>query len=255
MSIYAADDSEPPRAIEALPGVWRNRRRGPLASLHMNAAAVSSIAERIVQARRLYGADSAYVIGLFAGLEWILDGGEGDAARRQIQDRVLDLEGGKGGAAGPPPAPRAPAEAGGRGRGEGLAENSWIRGVVKWFNNDKGYGFISTAADTDVFVHWRDISSWDRSLTQGDEVEFMVTKTAKGFQAINVMKPVAGGATPAEGADNTAPAGDEGSATAQDDHDTFASTTDVRTRDASADGAAGAAHEPSPDDAPPPAAS
>ena len=50
-----------------------------------------------------------------------------------------------------------------------------------------------TDADADVFVHWRDISSWDRSLAQGDEVEFMVTKTAKGFQAINVMKPGATG--------------------------------------------------------------
>ncbi|MCC7264469.1 MAG: cold shock domain-containing protein [Candidatus Latescibacteria bacterium] len=63
-----------------------------------------------------------------------------------------------------------------------------MKGKVKWFNNDKGYGFISTESNTDVFVHWRDISSWDRSLAQGDEVEFMVTKTAKGFQAINVMK-------------------------------------------------------------------
>ena len=69
-----------------------------------------------------------------------------------------------------------------------LAENTWIKGAVKWFNNDKGYGFISTDSHVDVFVHWRDISSWDRSLTQGDEVEFMVTRTAKGFQAINVMK-------------------------------------------------------------------
>ena len=69
-----------------------------------------------------------------------------------------------------------------------LAENTWTRGIVKWFNNDKGYGFISTDSHVDVFVHWRDISSWDRTLAQDDEVEFMVTRTAKGFQAINVMK-------------------------------------------------------------------
>ncbi|HIC68782.1 MAG TPA: hypothetical protein EYO90_04550, partial [Candidatus Latescibacteria bacterium] len=71
-----------------------------------------------------------------------------------------------------------------------------MKGSVKWFNNDKGYGFISTASDTDVFVHWRDITSWDRSLGQGDEVEFMVTKTAKGFQAVNVMKKESGDAPP-----------------------------------------------------------
>ena len=52
----------------------------------------------------------------------------------------------------------------------------------------------------DVFVHWRDISSWDRSLVQGDEVEFMVTRTAKGFQAINVMK--AGGDDTGEALEN-----------------------------------------------------
>lgn len=166
-----------------------------MASLQINHGNISSIADRIVQARRLYGADSSYVIGLFTSLEWLLDGSGGESVRRQMLDRVVEVEGGK---AAPAPAQtpssrpgRAEASAP-RGRGEGLEENTWIRGAVKWFNNDKGYGFISTAADTDVFVHWRDISSWDRSLTQGDEVEFMVTKTAKGFQAINVMKPGSG---------------------------------------------------------------
>lgn len=184
-----------------------------MASLHLNAAAVSSLAERIAQARRLYGSDSAYVIGLFAGLEWVFEGGDGESTRRQIQDRVLELEGSKAGGPTPTAPSRAPTEATGRGRGEGLAENSWIRGVVKWFNNDKGYGFISTAADTDVFVHWRDISSWDRSLTQGDDVEFMVTKTAKGFQAINVMKP---GATGKAATDGSASAVDPGAAPASE---------------------------------------
>ena len=169
-----------------------------MASLQINHGNISTIADRIVQARRLYGPDSSYVIGLFSGLEWLLDGSGGEGTRRQILDRVVEIEGGK---AAPAPAqgqsPRPPRtdSASLRGRGDGLEENTWIRGAVKWFNNDKGYGFISTAADTDVFVHWRDISSWDRSLTQGDEVEFMVTKTAKGFQAINVMKPGAGEAS------------------------------------------------------------
>ena len=176
-------------------GLWEEGDR--LASLQINHGNISSIADRIVQARRLYGPDSSYVIGLFSGLEWLLDGSGGEGTRRQILDRVVEIEGGKPAPGSPQPSARPPRtdSASFRGRGDGLEENTWIRGAVKWFNNDKGYGFISTAADTDVFVHWRDISSWDRSLTQGDEVEFMVTKTAKGFQAINVMKPGVGEAS------------------------------------------------------------
>lgn len=173
-----------------------------MASLQIHQSTISSIAERIVQARRLYGADSPYVIGMFQGLDLLLADSEAAAAGQQIQNRVVNLEGDstKAGDAAPATKPSTPqskrSDAGrseaGPNAGEVLAENTWIRGAVKWFNNDKGYGFISTAADADVFVHWRDISSWDRSLTQGDEVEFMVTKTAKGFQAINVMKPGSG---------------------------------------------------------------
>lgn len=163
-----------------------------MASLQINNNVINAAAEHIVQARRLYGPDSAFVIGLFEGLDLLLAESDAASARQQIQEQVVKLEGN--------PA-KAPASGGSRGgdkakapstppvADDALAENTWIRGAVKWFNNDKGYGFISTAADADVFVHWRDISSWDRSLTQGDEVEFMVTKTAKGFQAINVMKP------------------------------------------------------------------
>lgn len=169
-----------------------------MASLQLNQNVIQTLADRIVEARRLHGPDSGYIIGLFAGLEWLLDGSDSGAARRQIIARVLDVEAGKAvgettESAPATPSARSSADNAARGKGEGLEENSWIRGAVKWFNNDKGYGFISTAADTDVFVHWRDISSWDRSLAQGDEVEFMVTKTAKGFQAINVMKPGAAG--------------------------------------------------------------
>ena len=131
-------------------------------------------------ARKLYGNDSSYAIGLMAGVEMVLDN---DGNLREIQDRVVEVESGKT----PSAKPAQESPRGGRGDSV-LVENSWTKGSVKWFNNDKGYGFISTGAETDVFVHWRDISSWDRSLSQGDEVEFMVTKTAKGFQAINVMK-------------------------------------------------------------------
>ena len=153
-------------------------------SLFLDNEAISSLATKIVQARRLYGNDSSYVIGLITGLEWLFESvDEGAKTRDLIHSRILEGESGKPVRASTESPPSSPPAA-----GESLAENTWIKGIVKWFNNDKGYGFISTDSHIDVFVHWRDISSWDRSLTQGDEVEFMVTRTAKGFQAINVMK-------------------------------------------------------------------
>lgn len=152
-------------------------------SHHIDGELLASLAERVGQARRLYGNDAAYVIGLVTGIDWLLEGVEGGARlKEQLHGRVLDPDA-------PRPAKQAvEAPVAAATNGVALAENTWIKGVVKWFNNDKGYGFISTESHVDVFVHWRDISSWDRSLTQGDEVEFMVTRTAKGFQAINVMK-------------------------------------------------------------------
>jgi len=62
-------------------------------------------------------------------------------------------------------------------------------GTVKWFNNDKGYGFISRASGEDVFVHHSAIQAEGfKSLNEGDRLEFAVTKGPKGFQAQNVVK-------------------------------------------------------------------
>ncbi len=61
------------------------------------------------------------------------------------------------------------------------------RGRVKWFNEKKGFGFISREGGNDVFVHFSAIKSDGfKSLNEGDEVEFEVSQGPKGPQATNV---------------------------------------------------------------------
>jgi cold shock protein len=63
------------------------------------------------------------------------------------------------------------------------------QGTVKWFNNDKGYGFISRASGEDVFVHHSAIQAQGyKSLNEGDQVEFEVARGPKGLQAQSVVK-------------------------------------------------------------------
>ncbi len=63
------------------------------------------------------------------------------------------------------------------------------KGTVKWFNNQKGYGFITTSEGKDVFVHHSSIQGEGyKSLTEGQAVEFDVTQGPKGEQATNVVK-------------------------------------------------------------------
>lgn len=63
------------------------------------------------------------------------------------------------------------------------------QGTVKWFNNDKGYDFISRESGDDVFVHFSAIQGEGfKSLDEGQKVSFDVEEGDRGLQAINVVK-------------------------------------------------------------------
>lgn len=63
------------------------------------------------------------------------------------------------------------------------------KGTVKWFNNQKGYGFISDEDGNDVFVHYTGLNMEGfKTLEEGQAVEFDIINGAKGPQAVNVTK-------------------------------------------------------------------
>ncbi|MCR8643879.1 cold shock domain-containing protein [Paenibacillus sp. N1-5-1-14] len=64
-----------------------------------------------------------------------------------------------------------------------------MKGKVKWFNAEKGYGFIQVDGGDDVFVHFSAIQAEGfKSLDEGQEVEFEITQGNRGPQAANVVK-------------------------------------------------------------------
>lgn len=66
-----------------------------------------------------------------------------------------------------------------------------MEGTVKWFNNDKGYGFIKCEDLDDIFVHYSAIKKDGyRTLSEGDTVNFKLVETPKGLQAIDVYEKV-----------------------------------------------------------------
>ena len=75
-----------------------------------------------------------------------------------------------------------------------------VTGLVKWFNDAKGYGFIQQdGGERDVFVHYTAIQGDGfKTLAEGQKVQFDLIEGPKGPQASNVSKPVGAAATPAE---------------------------------------------------------
>ena len=70
-----------------------------------------------------------------------------------------------------------------------IRRNKVAEGTVKWFNDSKGFGFISREDGDDVFVHFSAIAGDGfKSLQEGDKVTFEITEGAKGLQATNVQK-------------------------------------------------------------------
>ena len=74
------------------------------------------------------------------------------------------------------------------GAGPRTKKVTMTQGTVKWFNDDRGYGFIAVEGGPDVFVHFRAITGGGgrRSLAEGQKVEFDITQGQKGPQAENV---------------------------------------------------------------------
>ena len=66
-----------------------------------------------------------------------------------------------------------------------------MRGNVKWFNNEKGYGFIEYVDGEDIFVHYTAIKqNGYKTLNEGQLVQFDLVKTEKGLQAVNVSSVI-----------------------------------------------------------------
>ena len=64
-----------------------------------------------------------------------------------------------------------------------------VQGTVKWFNDSKGFGFITSEDGSDVFVHHTSIQGEGfKSLAEGDKVSFDIEKSPKGPKAVNVVK-------------------------------------------------------------------
>lgn len=68
-------------------------------------------------------------------------------------------------------------------------EEKFVNGTVKWFNTNKGFGFILSEDGQEVFVHYSDIlSEGFKNLSEGEKVSFIITDNGKGLRAAKVTK-------------------------------------------------------------------
>ena len=97
-----------------------------------------------------------------------------------------------------------------------------VKGVVKWFNDAKGFGFIEHTSGKDVFVHYSVIDGDGfKTLKDGETVEYEFKEGPKGLQALRVQKPV--GSAPAEesvSSDDEDSESEEGSSSSSSDEST-----------------------------------
>lgn len=91
-----------------------------------------------------------------------------------------------------------------------MSESEALKGVVKWFNDAKGFGFIEHANGQDVFVHYSVIEDDGfKTLKDGEEVSYEIEEGPKGLHAVKVCrtsKPVEAAATNTENSEETATA-------------------------------------------------
>lgn len=98
-----------------------------------------------------------------------------------------------------------------------MSDSSTLKGVVKWFNDAKGFGFIEHTSGRDVFVHYSVIASEGfKTLKDGETVEYELKEGPKGLQAAKVLRTAAPEATDALSSDDADSESDDSSSDTDD---------------------------------------